>query len=109
MAVGTLCKNLRNLPDEVKELIWYYSTPPHPLATLVKGLTFKEGLEGHEPNVLIECPPGSHWVVHKRLEDPPWRHRSEREWVLRVDDWMWHDFENSWPDWVFEAFGVQQT
>ena len=103
-----LCKKARKLPNEAKELIWYYSPPPHPLATLVKGLTFREGLEFHEPYVLIECPPGSHWVAHKRLEAVPWRHRTGREWVLRVDDWMWLDVENSWPDWVFEAFGVSQ-
>ena len=97
--VDLLCKKARKLPNEAKELIWHYSPPPHPLATLVKGLTFTIGPEFYEPHVMIECPPGSHWVEHKRLEDVP-LHRTGREWILWVNHWMWHDVENTWPDWV---------
>ena len=78
--VSWLCKKADEMPSEVQRLIWYYAPTPHPLASLVKGLKFTaEGLtftdEDYtiEPTMTIECPPDSHWLVHKRLDRNPWR------------------------------------
>ena len=100
--VSWLCKKADKMPSEVRRLIWHYAPPQHPLATLVKGLKFTVEDYTIEPTMTIECPPDGHWLVHKRLDRNPWRIRTDSRWIVRLDNWRWHDVEHTFPDWLWD-------
>ena len=104
MALATLCKKARNLPDEVKERIWYFSPPPHPTATLIKRLQFEYRDTAYEPLSRVLQ------VTVCDMTRDRWVHRYEQKyyrlprflkhfWICRS---IYNPIFTDLPDWVVQ-------
>ena len=104
MALANLCKKARNLPDEVKERIWYFSPPPHPTASIIKTLEFKYGPVAYAP--LSSMLYVSTWKTMPQHFVTPPTCKDQRCWKYCKQFWIcvsrYHPKYTDLPDWVVQ-------
>ena len=95
--VAWLCKTARDLPKEVKRQIAYYGQ--HPLAPLIKELTFTYEPVPYEPLsqfLYVQCPYPHRWVARRVVL---WGRQFRRFWICRS---IYHPDISELPAWVIE-------
>ena len=98
--LDTLCKDARNLPEEVKERIWYFSPPPHPTASLLKTLEFEYGPVAYEPlSSVLYVRTFERWLARPHCNDQPFWKVLKQFWICRS---KYHPKFTDLPDWVVE-------